>query len=128
MQDVQRTTPQSNRVSTAEVGGALKGRAPQNIGLNVTAFSKILIERRKSIGHCVGSDIMTKSGQTNAIDDFDAAMMCQSQRATGSRPPYAHSRRIGLMNVKFQERAGIGIDRISVRHGSLHSETWLPPQ
>jgi hypothetical protein len=99
VQNVERTTPQSRRVSPAEVSGALKGRTPQNIGLNVTAVRKILIEGREGIGHCFGSDIPPKSSQTNTIDDLDAAMMCHSQWAPGSRPPSAHSRRFGLMNV-----------------------------
>jgi len=55
--------------------------------LNVTAIRKILIEGREGIGYCLGSDITPKSGQANTIDDFDAAMMCHSQWALGSRQP-----------------------------------------
>jgi len=99
MQNIERTTSQNRRVSATEVSGALKRGTPQNIGLNVTAFRKILIEGREGIGHCLGGDIPSKSGQANTVDDFDAAMMCHSQWAAGSRPPYAHSRRFGLMNV-----------------------------
>ena len=87
VQNVERTTPQSRCMPAAEVSGALKGRTPKNIGLNVTAVRKILIEGREGIGHCLGSDITPKSGQANTIDDFDAAMMCHSQWAVGSRPP-----------------------------------------
>jgi hypothetical protein len=48
--------------------------------LNVTAFRKILIEGRQGVNHRLVGDILPKSGQANAVDDFHAPVMRHGQR------------------------------------------------
>ena len=109
-----------------DVAGTPQRRAPQDIGLGITSLDNILVEGGERVGQGRGADGFPKRGQADAVDDLEAAVMCDRQCALGSCPPRAHRGRLRLVDVQLQQRAGIRVRPLSARHGLRRAALSLP--
>lgn len=122
VEDVEGTASNRRGVFAAEVTGPLESGPPQDIGLNVAALGKVFFQRGQSVIHGNNGDVFSEGCQADAIDHLDASMMRHRQRASHARTPRAHPGRLGLMNVKLQQCAWIGVGRFSGRHDYRRAE------
>src|SRR5438093_9129732 len=100
-------------MNTTQVAGTPECRAPQDIGLEITSFGNILVEGGERVGQGRDTDYFPKSGQADAVDDLEAAVMGDRQRPSRSCSPRAHRRRLRFVDVQLQQRAGISVRPLS---------------
>jgi hypothetical protein len=107
VQNIERPATFGGCMLAAQLNRPFKRCAPEDVGLNIAAIGKALLERGDRIAPGFGGDLLTEGRRPDSVCDFGSTVMGHRQSQGMAPAPGIHRSRFELADVQLCERAGV---------------------